>query len=163
MTSRDILMGKEESLEVNIQNLRSFFHSVFQLTQEQMRIQSRDQKDLASTLITDYLFKIMMIKIDEIIANNKKMVQKEIDEQKILARQWKRSMEEEIKRRDDQHTNVEKEQQSKFEELQEKFEKAHYDSMMFQELFQAARIELASVTATDNRLENYESLKESFN
>ena len=29
MTSRDILMGKEESLEVNIQNLRSFFHSVF--------------------------------------------------------------------------------------------------------------------------------------
>lgn len=51
-----------------------------------MRIQSRDQKDLASSLITDYIFKIMMIKIDEIIANNKKMVQKEIDEQKILAR-----------------------------------------------------------------------------
>lgn len=96
-----------------------------------MRIQSRDQKDLASTLITDYLFKIMMIKIDEIIANNKKMVQKEIDEQKILARQWKKSMEEEIKRRDDQHTNVEKEQQKKYEELHEKFEKAHYDSMMF--------------------------------
>ena len=45
-----------------------------------MRIQSRDQKDLTSSLISDYLFKIMMIKIDEIIANNKKMVQKEIDE-----------------------------------------------------------------------------------
>jgi hypothetical protein len=40
-------------------------------------------------------------------------------------------MEEEIKRRDDQHTNVEKEQQKKYEELHEKFEKAHYDSMMF--------------------------------
>jgi hypothetical protein len=45
----------------------------------------------------------------------------------------------------------------------QKFEKAHYDSMMFQELFQSARLELASVTATDNRLENYESLKDSFN
>ena len=72
-------------------------------------------------------------------------------------------MEEEIKRRDDQHTHVEKEQQRKYDELNEKFEKAHYDSMMFQELFQTARIELASITATDNRLENYESLKESFN
>jgi len=32
MNSRDILMGREESSEVNLQNLRSFFHSVFQLT-----------------------------------------------------------------------------------------------------------------------------------
>ena len=80
MTQRDILMGKEESLEVNLTNLRVFFMNVFQLVQEQMRIQSRDQKDLTSSLISDYLFKIMMIKIDEIIANNKKMVQKEIDE-----------------------------------------------------------------------------------
>jgi hypothetical protein len=80
ITSRDILMGKEESLEVNLTNLRVFFMNVFQLVQEQMRIQSRDQKDLTSTLISDYLFKIMMIKIDEIIANNKRMVQKEIDE-----------------------------------------------------------------------------------
>ena len=67
-------MGKEESLEVNLTNLRVFFMNVFQLVQEQMRIQSRDQKDLTSTLISDYLFKIMMIKIDEIIANNKRMV-----------------------------------------------------------------------------------------
>jgi len=74
ITSRDILMGKEESLEVNLTNLRVFFMNVFQLVQEQMRIQSRDQKDLTSTLISDYLFKIMMIKIDEIIANNKRMV-----------------------------------------------------------------------------------------
>ena len=72
-------------------------------------------------------------------------------------------MEEEIKRRDDQHTNVEKEQEFRYNELKEKFEKAHYDSMMFQELFQNARLELASFTATDNRLENYESLKDSFN
>ncbi len=72
-------------------------------------------------------------------------------------------MEEEIKRRDDQHTNVEREQERKYAELKEKFEKAQYDSMMFQDLFQSTRTELASITATDNRLENYESLKDSFN
>jgi hypothetical protein len=72
-------------------------------------------------------------------------------------------MEEEIKRRDDQHTNVEIEQERRYAELKEKYEKAQYDSMMFQELFQSAKTELASVTSTDSRLENYESLKDSFN
>jgi hypothetical protein len=32
------------------------------------------------SLIVDYLFKIMMIKIDEVIANSKKQVQKEVEE-----------------------------------------------------------------------------------
>jgi hypothetical protein len=79
-------MGKEESLEVNLSNLRSFFFSVFQLTQESMRIQARDSSDIIQALITDYMFKIMMIKVDEIIANSKKSVQKEIEEQRIIAR-----------------------------------------------------------------------------
>lgn len=79
-------MGKEESLEVNLSNLRTFFFSVFQLTQESMRIHARDRSDLVSALILDYLFKVLMIKVDEIIANSKKSVQREIEEQRIIAR-----------------------------------------------------------------------------
>ena len=86
ITTRDIVVGKEESLEVNVQNLRVFFFEVFQMVQEFMRIQSRDQGDIVQSLIVDYLFKIMMIKIDEVIANSKKQVQKEIDEQRLLAK-----------------------------------------------------------------------------
>jgi len=66
--------------------LRVFFFGVFQMVQEFMRIQSRDQGDIVSSLIIDYMFKIMMIKIDEVIANSKKQVQKEIDEQRLLAK-----------------------------------------------------------------------------
>jgi hypothetical protein len=36
------VVGKEESLEVNVSNLRVFFFEVFQMVQEFMRIQSRD-------------------------------------------------------------------------------------------------------------------------
>ena len=86
ITTRDIVIGKEESLEVNVSNLRVFFFEVFQMVQEFMRIQSRDQGDIVQSLIVDYLFKIMMIKIDEVIANSKKQVQKEIAEQKHLAK-----------------------------------------------------------------------------
>jgi hypothetical protein len=80
ITTRDIVIGKEESLEVNVQNLRVFFFQVFQMVQEFMRIQSRDQGDIVSSLIVDYLFKIMMIKIDEVVANSKKQVKNEIKE-----------------------------------------------------------------------------------
>lgn len=80
------MVGKEESLEVNVSNLRVFFFEVFQMVQEFMRIQSRDQGDIVQSLIVDYLFKIMMIKIDEVIANSKKQVQKEVEEQKLLAK-----------------------------------------------------------------------------
>jgi hypothetical protein len=80
------VVGKEESLEVNVSNLRVFFFEVFQMVQEFMRIQSRDQGDIVQSLIVDYLFKIMMIKIDEVIANSKKQVQKEVEEQKLLAK-----------------------------------------------------------------------------
>ena len=66
--------------------MRVFFFGVFQMVQEFMRIQSRDQGDIVSSLIIDYMFKIMMIKIDEVIANSKKQVQKEIDEQRLLAK-----------------------------------------------------------------------------
>jgi len=38
ITTRDIVIGKEESLEVNVQNLRVFFFQVFQMVQEFMRI-----------------------------------------------------------------------------------------------------------------------------
>jgi hypothetical protein len=86
ITTRDIVFGKEESLEVNVSNLRVFFFEVFQMVQEFMRIQSRDQGDIVQSLIVDYLFKIMMIKIDEVIANSKKQVQKEVEEQKLLAK-----------------------------------------------------------------------------
>lgn len=80
------MFGKEESLEVNVSNLRVFYFEVFQMVQEFMRIQSRDQGDIVQSLIIDYLFKIMMIKIDEVIANSKKQVQKEVEEQKLLAK-----------------------------------------------------------------------------
>lgn len=80
------MVGKEESLEVNVSNLRVFFFEVFQMVQEFMRIQSRDQGDIVQSLIVDYLFKIMMIKIDEVIANSNKQVQKEVEEQKLLAK-----------------------------------------------------------------------------
>ena len=80
------MIGKEESLEVNVSNLRVFFFEVFQMVQEFMRIQSRDQGDIVQSLIVDYMFKIMMIKIDEVIANSKKQVQKEVEEQKLLAK-----------------------------------------------------------------------------
>jgi hypothetical protein len=80
------VFGKEESLEVNVSNLRVFYFEVFQMVQEFMRIQSRDQGDIVQSLIIDYLFKIMMIKIDEVIANSKKQVQKEVEEQKLLAK-----------------------------------------------------------------------------
>jgi hypothetical protein len=63
-----------------------FFFEVFQMVQEFMRIQSRDHGDIVQSLIVDYLFKIMMIKIDEVIANSKKQVQKEVEEQKLLAK-----------------------------------------------------------------------------
>jgi hypothetical protein len=86
ITTRDIVFGKEESLEVNVSNLRVFYFEVFQMVQEFMRIQSRDQGDIVQSLIIDYLFKIMMIKIDEVIANSKKQVQKEVEEQKLLAK-----------------------------------------------------------------------------
>ena len=56
------------------------------MVQEFMRIQSRDQGDIVSSLIVDFMFKIMMIKIDEVIANSKKQVQKEIEEQRLLAK-----------------------------------------------------------------------------
>jgi len=55
------------------------------MVQEFMRISSRDQGDIVTSLIIDYMFKIMMIKIDEVIANSKKQVQNEIDEQRLLA------------------------------------------------------------------------------
>ncbi len=65
--------------------MRAFFFEVFQMVQEFMRISSRDQGDIVTSLIIDYIFKIMMIKIDEVIANSKKQVQNEIDEQRLLA------------------------------------------------------------------------------
>jgi len=39
-----------------------------------MRISSRDQDDVISSFIIDYLFKIMMIKVDEILANNNRII-----------------------------------------------------------------------------------------
>lgn len=39
-----------------------------------MRIQSHEESDITSSLIIDYLFKIMMIKVDEILANNNKII-----------------------------------------------------------------------------------------
>lgn len=37
------------------------------MTSEFMRIHSRESNDIASSLIVDQLFKIMMIKVDEIL------------------------------------------------------------------------------------------------
>ena len=40
-------------------------------------------------------------------------------------------MEEQIFKIDEHHKNVQKEQQIKYDELNEKFQKAHYDSLMY--------------------------------
>ena len=80
MSQRDTLIGKNESLEVNLSNLRSFFLKVFQMFSEYMRIQHKDQGDIVSSLITDHLFKIMLLKVDEILANNHRVIHTAIED-----------------------------------------------------------------------------------
>jgi len=45
-----------------------------------MRIQSKDNSDIVSSLITDHLFKIMLMKVDEILANNHKIIQVAVED-----------------------------------------------------------------------------------
>jgi hypothetical protein len=54
-----------------------------------MRISSRDQDDVISSFIIDYLFKIMMIKVDEILANNNRIISKAIEDQKYIVKLMK--------------------------------------------------------------------------
>ena len=47
----------------------------------------------------------------------------------------KKEMEEEIEKRDEKMIRMERDFTIKYQELVEKFEKAHYDSLLFQGLF----------------------------
>lgn len=71
-------------------------------------------------------------------------------------------MEEEIEKREEKMRRMERDFTQKYAELNQKFEKAQYDSLMFQELFQDTKSELIGLTTMDNRLEHYESLKKTF-
>lgn len=75
----------------------------------------------------------------------------------------KKEMEEEIEKRDEKMQRVERDFTAKYQELQEKFEKAHYDSLLFQGLFQETKSELIGLTTLDSRIEHYETLRQSFN
>jgi hypothetical protein len=96
ITSRDTLVGKQETLEVNLRNLRLFYHKVYQMFSEFMRIQSKDHSDMISALIIDHFFKVHMLKVDEILANNNRIIQEAIRDQKFIVQQMKKEMEEEI-------------------------------------------------------------------
>lgn len=65
---------------MNLTNLRAFFLQVFHLFSEFMRIHCKDNGDIVSSLITDHLFKIMLMKVDEILANNHKIIQGAVDD-----------------------------------------------------------------------------------
>jgi len=65
-------------MEVNLRNLRIFYHRVFQMVSEFMRILSKDHGDTVSALISDHLFKVTMLKVDEILANNNRIIQEAI-------------------------------------------------------------------------------------
>jgi hypothetical protein len=48
-----------------------------------MRIQTLEREDLMSSMILDNLFKIIMIKVDDIFANNQKVINKALEQQKF--------------------------------------------------------------------------------
>jgi hypothetical protein len=77
----------------------------------------------------------MMIKVDEIIANQNKIIQKEKEDQKIILGIMKKEMEEEIMKRDQKMERMEKDFTSRFNELQSKFEKVQQDSITYKSLF----------------------------
>ena len=68
-------------------------------------------------------------------------------------------MEEEIQRRDEKMISVEKDFTLRFNEMRDKFEKAQYDSLMFQGLFQETKCELVGLTQVEYRNEHFEALK----
>lgn len=76
-----------------------------------------------------------MLKVDEILANNSRIIQEAIRDQKFIVQQMKKEMEEEIEKRDEKMLRMERDFTIKYQELVEKFEKAHYDSLLFQGLF----------------------------
>ena len=45
------------------------------MVSEFMRIQSKDFGDPVSALISDHLFKVSLLKVDEILANNTRIIQ----------------------------------------------------------------------------------------
>jgi len=97
--------------------LRAFFLQVFHFFSEFMRIQSKDHNDIVSSLITDHLFKIMLMKVDEILANNHKIIQVAIEDQKRIVRQMKKELEEELEKRDAKMRRVEADFAIRFTDL----------------------------------------------
>lgn len=65
-----------------------------------------------------------MIKVDEILANNDRIIQRAVDDQKLIVRQMKKQFEEELERKEDKIARIEREFSESYNELKSKFEKA---------------------------------------
>ena len=91
---------KEEEKEVSLEALKKFLLEVFGMFRELMRVNIEKQNDMVTPLILDSLFKSLLIKVDDIYSNNKRVIDKAIQYQSAQAEQMRKMAMSELESKD---------------------------------------------------------------
>ncbi|CDW79204.1 UNKNOWN [Stylonychia lemnae] len=162
---KEIQNIKQEEMDVNLEQLRIFFLDVFKMFQQLMKgLKYQEEKpDVMPAFILDYLFKIIMMKVDDIIQNNQRVINQAIEMQKFQVKQLKKEAENEMESMNNQIQLLRKQHAEKYKIMKEKLETAYSDTQRYKDMFHEVENELSQLTDFDKRNARMEDLKDSYN
>eukprot|EP00347_Sterkiella_histriomuscorum_P013017 403366332 len=161
---KEIQNQKQEDIDVSLEKLREFFLEAFNMFKMLMvSVKHKDDiQDSIPAFALDNLFKIVMMKIDDIIQNNRRVIDKAIEMQQFQVKQLKQEAENEMESMFQQITLLKKQHQEKLESLKDKLDLAYKDTQRYKEMYHEVESELSNLTNFDKRNERMEDLKDSY-
>ena len=126
---RETINIKQEEHSVSLPQLRIFFHDSLKMFQSLMK--GIKGEDIVPTFIIDNLFKIIMIKVDEIIQNNKRVIDNAVELQKYQVKQLKQDFETELESMDQTIALMKHQHRDQLSGIKERLELAFAESAKY--------------------------------